>query len=179
MFSLISTQRVKKCFFMSFVFVLLAVFLIACDTDSGSEPGSNTATTVPNGLQGDWHPYNEGGDWYKITSTTLTNGYLEETNWAGDVRHFNMFNGTTGVIIIELTNFGEGMFAKDRAKPFTAVYFLNYTPNESVELNGVSDSSAADWNADTATLQGAIDRFTFDNMPNYMDIAWSTPYSRK
>jgi len=147
MFSFISTQRVKKCFFMSFVFVLLAFFLIGCDSNGDN---ATSGGSVPDGLVGKWASF----DTYEISKTTI-NYFMPGSEWEGVVypdtefkgaiRSVSNFNNTSGVIIWQYI---EG--APDPSKPFTATYYRNLTAI-SVQLANVI--TLGTWeSADTATL---------------------------
>jgi hypothetical protein len=179
MFSFFSLSNVRRFFFTFLVLVLLAAFLGGCDSNSDSNLDFTTDNLVQEGLLGRW--VSGFGDWYQITRNTAgTEDTIRYENpgfdaWGGTIRRVTLFPEQSGVIIIELNEFG----SKDSQRPFTAVYFLNFAPGVSVELNMVWDANDDDFNADTASLQAAINRFTFDNMGNYMDIDWSTVYTRQ
>ena len=170
--------KVKSFLFVGFVLLAMAGVLGGCDSDPDPDP-PKVSKLVPDGLLGKWNPDNLGGDWYNITRSgtteTVNYGFGEDIQWGGIVRSVIAFDDQTGVIIIELNEIGY----KDPAKLFTAVYYLNFTANTSVELNMVMDATAADWNADAATLQEAKDKFTMDDMENYIDLSYSSSYSRE
>ena len=160
-------------------FCLSVVFLITgCDSNSDADDGKNIEGTLPDGLLGKW--VSGVGDWFGITRSSGTetieydDDYDGSGNYEGIVRYVSNYDSKTGVIIIEYTT--PSLFS-DPAKNYHAIYYLNLTSGI-VELSNTWDPSASDWNADTVTLDEAVNKFTKKNMGNYMDLDMSTPYTK-
>ena len=173
MFSFFSTLKVKRVLFAGLVLVLLAGFLGACSTDVDDE----STTGLPNALLGKWVA--SYGDFYEITSSggteTLKNDgdgtgqYIKE----GTIRDVTNFNSKSGVIIVE---YSTGY--TNPARKFGAVYYLDRT-SKTVSFNSAWDATAADYDANTATLEQAIAKFTQANMGNYVDVSYAVPYVKQ
>ena len=172
MFSFFSTLKVKRVFFAGLVLVLLAGFLGGCKTEVGDE----STTGLPNALLGKWVA--DYGDSYEITSSggteTLKTSYDGTTVASqGTIRAVTNFNSKSGVIIVEYTS-GH----TNATRPFGAIYYLDRT-SKTVSFNSAWDATAADYDANTATLAAAIARFTQTSMGNWIDPSYAVPYTKQ
>jgi predicted small secreted protein len=176
MFSFSSVDRAKRFLSVCFVLLVMAAVTTGCtDPNTDVEEG----TGLPQALIGKWAT---AFDSFEITRSGDTETIKYDDGgygfgWVGTIRFVSNFNSRSGVIIIQYTS-----GAPNASKPFHAVYYLNFTPGTSVELNNTYDVSIpfpGDNNVDTATLSQAIIKFTSDNMSSYMDVAFSTPYSKQ
>jgi hypothetical protein len=175
MLSFLSVHRARRFLSVGFILLAMAAVLGGCDTDPDPNPDYPiNSTTLPNGLLGEWAA--------TYDSFSITRGSGIETveyhdggfgyGCKGTVRFVSRFNAKDGVIIIELTEFKTN---PDNKKPFHAIYYLDFKPGVSVELNEASDPEPP-YNADTATLNEAQNKFTFDNRDNYINEFFSVPY---
>jgi hypothetical protein len=172
MFYFFSQVKVKRVLFTALVLVLLAGFLGGCKNEVEDE----STTGLPNALLGKWVA--DYGDWFEITSSggteTLKISFDGTTVFSqGTIRDVTNFNNKSGVIIVE---FSSGLTNTNR--PFGAVYYLDRT-STAVSFNSASDSTAADWDANTATLVEAIARFTQAGMGNWIDVSYAVPYTKQ
>ena len=160
---------------------MLAAFLFTgCDTGNG---GSDVIVGLDSRLIGTWELSGEGwSERYEITETHFT--YTGFETWGGSIAYAARFNNNTGVIIIQYdadkkqqwTNWTT-MEDITPAGNFYGIYFRNLTQN-SVVLSNTSDQ-ADNWGpSETTTQQQAINRFTFDNMSNWIDLSFASPLDR-
>ena len=169
MFSFFSQVRVKRVLFTGLVLVLLAGFLGGCKTEPADD-GVNKPGSLPNGLVGKWAT---AYDSFEITTGAIKyddGGY--DYGYEGTIEFVSNYDSKSGLIIVKYTTGGNA------TKPYHAIYYLNFTTG-TVELNNTSDSTVADYNADTATLEQAKEKFTKGSMGNYMDFSYSTPYTKQ
>ena len=172
MFSFFSQVKVKRVLFAGLILVLLAATLGGCKTDVEDE----STTGLPNALLGKWVA--DYGDWYEITrsdGTETIKKYWDSTTLGsqGTIRDVTNFNDESGVIIVEYSS-GH----TNPAKPFGAVYYLNRT-SSAVSFNDAWDATAADYDANTATLETAKAKFTQASMGNYVDAGMATTYTKQ
>jgi len=172
MFSFFSSGKVKRVLFAGLVLVLLAGFLGSCKNEVEDE----STTGLPNALLGKWVA--DYGDWYEITSSggteTLKHDFGGDYGFnEGNIRAVTNFNTESGVIIVEYTT-GH----TNPARPFGAVYYLNRT-STAVSFNDAWDATAADYDANAATLDAAIAKFTQASMGNYVDTSNAVPYTKQ
>jgi len=168
MVSFFSRVNVKRVLFAGLVLVLLAGFLGGCknEVEDVNEPGS-----LPSGLVGKWVT---DYDSFEITTSTIKYDGGGYGDYAGNIRFVSNYDSKSGVIIVQYTT-----GAPDAAKPFHAIYYLNFTPGVSVELNNTWDATRDDYNADTATLDAAKEKFTKGKMGDWIDVSYSTPYTKQ
>jgi hypothetical protein len=170
MFSFFRMMRFCKTWALP-VCLALAV-LAGCSTGGGSDPTKG----LPEGLLGKWVA--DYGDWYQITrnggTETLAISF-DGTAVAseGAIRDVSNFTSQSGVIIVE---YSRGHTNPDR--PFGAVYYLDFN-GTSVSFNSAWDSTAVDWDANTATLAAAKARFTQGSMGNWIDPSSAVPYTKQ
>jgi len=173
MFSFFSQVKVKRVLFACLIFILLAGFLSGCKNEVDDE----STTGLPNALLGKWVSSNFG-DWYEITRSdgteTLKTSFDGTTVASqGTIRDVTNFNNQSGVIIVE---YSSGHTNANR--PFGAVYYLDRT-STAVSFNSAADATAADWDANTTTLDAAIARFTQASMGNWIDVSFAVPYTKQ
>ena len=172
MFSFFSSGKVKRVLFAGLVFVLLACFLGGCKTEVEDE----SSTGLPDGLLGKWVAgYGDNYVIAKSGSTETLKYYYDSTTLGseGTIRDVTNFNSESGVIIVE---YSSGLTNADR--PFGAVYYLDFTGG-TVSFNSAWDATAADYDANTATLDAAIAKFTQASMGNYIDVSYAVPYTKQ
>jgi len=172
MFSFFSQVKVKRVLFTGLVLVLLAGFSGGCK----NEVADDSTTGLLSALLGKWVA--DFGDSYEITSSggteTLKTSYDGTTVASqGTIRAVTNFNSSSGVIIVE---YSSGHTNPNR--PFGAVYYLNRT-SKTVSFNSAWDGTAADYDANTATLEQAIAKFTQAGMGNYVDVSYAVPYTKQ
>jgi len=173
MFYFFSQVKVKRFLFAALVFVLLTGFLGGCSTDVEDE----STKGLPDVLLGKWVSSNFG-DWYEITRgggmETLRTSF-DGTNVAsqGTIRDVSNFDSKSGVIIVE---YSRGHTNADR--PFGAVYYLDFTGG-TVSFNSAYDATAADYDANTTSLDAAIARFTKASMGTWIDPSFAVPYAKQ
>ena len=174
MFNYFSQVKAKgKIFlFAALVFVFLTAFLAGCSTDP--EDDTNHPGKLPDSLVGTWTTIYDS---FEINRTegkeTLIyddGGYF---GYEGTIMFVSNYDDRSGVIIIKYSDDEN----KDKANPFHAVYYLNLKNGVSVELNNSFGPGYSD--ADTATLDEAINKFTRGQMGNYMNFAMSTEYAKQ
>ena len=173
MFSFFSQVRVKRVLITGLVLFLLTGFLDGCKNEVEDE----SSTGLPNALLGKWVSSNYG-DWFEITrsdGTETLKTSFDGTNVAsqGTIRDVTNFNDQSGVIIVE---YSSGHTNVNR--PFGAVYYLDRT-STTVSFNSAADATAADWDANTATLAAAITKFTQASMGNWIDVSFAVPYIKQ
>ena len=160
------------------VCLFAALLFTACSTD-GDDGG---ADGLDPRLVGSWA--SSFDEKYTITQNNLS--YESEySSWGGRIVHAASFNDNTGVLIIrydagkkqQWTNWDTMEDITPAGKDFYGIYFRQLTAN-SVILSNTSDQ-ANNWGpSETATLADAISRFSFDNMPDWIDLGFAAPYSR-
>jgi len=162
----------KKIIFAVLVLVFLIAFMGGCSTDP--EDNTNHSGTLPDTLIGTWVTLYDS---FEIERTdgeeTLEyddGGYF---GYKGTIMYVSNFDNKSGVIIIKYTDDAN----IDKPNPFHAVYYLNLISETSVEFNNTFGPGYSD--ADTATLNEAINKFTRGEMGNYMDFALSTEYTKQ
>ena len=174
MFLFFSLNKAKKFFYVSVIFVLLTVIFAGCSTDS--EDDTNHPGTLPSGLIGQW--VSDFGDSFEITGAgvTVTLKYDDGGfgfGYSGGIEFISNFDSRSGVIIIKYTD----NVNNDKPNPFHAVYYLAFA-GKTIEFNNTRNS--AEWGDDnTTSLSEAIEKFTRGNMGNYIDLAWSTTYTKQ
>ena len=172
MFSFFSTQKVKRVLLAGLVLVLLAGFLSGCKNEVEDE----STTGLPSSLVGKW--VSSYGDFYEIAGSGNTGTLKYDTNGygisQGNIRDVTNFNDKSGVIIVQYTS-GH----TNTAKPFGAVYYMNLVPGVSIGLSNAWDATAADYDANTATLQEAIGKFTQGNIGTYLDVGQVPTYTKQ
>ena len=170
MFSFFSKAKAKKFMFAGLVLVLFTGLLsVSCKIDP--DPDMNVPGSLPEGLLGKWVTMYDSFE--IISNTGIITVEYDGGGWGdytGTIRFVSNYTNKSGVIIIE---YSDG--APDIAKKFHAIYYLDFKPDVSTELNNTSNSSEP-YNADTATLNEAIAKFTQANMGNYMSFEYSTAY---
>jgi hypothetical protein len=100
-----------------------------------------------------------------------------------------MFNKNTGVIIIQYDASSKQKWAKSydedwnpidyydtTGRDFYGIYYRSLTQNSVVFSNTSNQNDFSP--SETATLQLAINRFTLDNMPHWIDISFAIPFDR-
>jgi hypothetical protein len=172
MFYFFSQVKMKRFLFACLVLFFLAGFLGGCKTEVNDE----STTGLPNALLGKWVA--DYGDWYEITrsdGTETIKKYWDSTTLGsqGTIRDVTNFNDQSGVIIVE---YSSGHTNANR--PFGAVYYLNRT-STAVSLNDAWDATAADYDANTATLETAKAKFNQASMGNYVDTSYAVPYTKQ
>ena len=170
-----SFLRGRRFLFASLVFVLLTAFLAGCSTDS--EDDTNLQGALPNALIGKWVA--GFGDSYEFASAGATHTLKYDDSgfgmgYQGSIEFVSNYDSKSGVIIIKYTDNTN----KNKQNPFHAIYYLNLA-SVTVELNSTWDATHEDYDADTTTLNEAINKFTRGNMGNYIDLAWSTTYTKQ
>ena len=173
--SMFSFLKGRRFLFTSLVFVLVTAFLVGCSTDS--EDDTNQPGTMPNALIGKWVA--GFGDSYEIASAggAQTLKYDDGgfgIGYQGSIEFVSNYDSKSGVIIIKYTDNAN----KSKPNPFHAIYYLNLA-SATAEINSTWDATSEDYDADTATLNEAINKFTRGNMGNYIDLAWSTTYTKQ
>jgi len=172
MFSFFSQVKVKRVLFACLVLVLLACFLGSCknEVEDVNEPGS-----LPDGLVGKWVA--SYGDFYEITRSNNVETLKYDSGYGspsqGTIRFVSNYDSKSGVIIVEYTS---GLTNANR--PFGAVYYLDLT-STTAGLSSAWDSTAADYDANTVTLQDAIEKFTKGNIGNYLDLSQVPTYTKQ
>jgi hypothetical protein len=182
MFSFQQKKSLKRALLAILVFGLLAAFLAGCKIIG--ELDINIPGTLPDGLVGEWFAVDEGygSDGFIITKTgsTITleydGGGPYGLDYTGTIRFVSNYDTKSGVIIIEYETPPD--YGYESGKEFHAIYYLDFKPETSVELNNTANSSEP-YNADTATLIEAVSKFSKGNMGNYMDISVSTTYFKQ
>ena len=175
MFPLFSVAKVKKFLFTGLFFLAMAAILGGCSTDS--EDDTNVPVSLPAALFGKW--VSSFNDYFEITNAggTQTITYNDGGygfGYQGSIDFVSNYDSKSGVIIIKYTDNTN----KNKTNPFHAIYYLNLTNTKSVEFNNTSDIANNYADADTTTLNEAINKFTRGNMSNYMDLAWSSTYTK-
>ena len=178
MFSLFSFDKVKKFLFAGFILLAIAAIMSGCSTDPDDD--TNVPGALPAALIGKWVPTNVGGDYYEITNAGGAQTLKYEDGgygfgYQGSIEFVSNFDSKTGVIIIKYNDNTN----KNKPNPFHALYYLKLTDTGSVELNNTSDLANNYADADTTTLNEAINKFTRGNMSNYIDLAWSATYTKQ
>jgi hypothetical protein len=168
----------RSTFALLIVFCLSAVLFTGCKDPTKDEGNNTLSSSLPNELIGKWGTQY---DYFEISRSGGMDilkydggGYGD---YAGIIVFVSMYDAISGVIIIQYIS-----GAPDVSKPYHAIYYLDFKPGISVELNNtyhVSIPYPGNNNADTATLDQAILKFTRGNMGNFMDVAWSTAYYRQ
>jgi len=172
MFSLFSLQKFKRKFFV--IFILLAGFLISCDSGSGTSlpaPGN----LVPNALLGRWVDprFDDGYEIIRQAGRDLIKQFSPAMEWEGEivspavdkegiVHAHTSFSSQAGVIIVEWT-----VNPPVPARPFSAVYYQNLIPGTQVEMATVIVLGSWE-SADTATLEEAKQKFILDTRGNFI-----------
>ena len=174
MFSFSKMSKLKKFLYTGLFFSLLVVALGACSTEA--EDDTNYEGALPDGLVGKW--VSGIGDSFEITRASGVETIIYDDGgfgfgYTGTVRFVSNFDSRSGVIIIQYVT-----GASDASKPYHAVFYLNFA-GSTVELNNSSDATREDWNADTASLAEAKEKFTRGKMGDYMDLSYSTPYTKE
>jgi len=161
------------------LFCLSAAYLF-----TGCESGDNGVIVgLDPRLIGTWET--EFFEKYIITDTHLTYTDFMGEVWGGTIGYAARFNSNTGIIVIrydgdkkqqwpiynaswEITGYHD-----TSGRDFYGIYFRNLTQNSFIPSN---TSDQKDFGpSETATLQQAINRFTLDNMPDWMDASFAIP----
>ena len=176
MFSPFSVNKVKRFLFAGFVFLAMTAILAGCSSDSNDEP--NEQGSLPAALIGKW--ISNFGDYFEFTNAggVQTIKYDDGgfgSGYQGSIDFVANYDSKSGVIIVKYTDSTN----KNKPNPFHAIYYLNLSNNTTVELNNTWDTTRADYDADTITLNEAITKFTRGNMGNYMDLSYSTTYTKQ
>jgi formylglycine-generating enzyme required for sulfatase activity len=194
MFSFLSRNKLKGFLFAAFVLLItMAALMAGCDPnlDSGGAEGfgglgGNTPNSLPSTLVGTWKA--SAGDYFEInrSGANYTLRYFNPggTNagvpypaeeWAGTIRSVSNYNASAGLIIIQYTS-----GAPDVSKPYHAIYYLDLIPGTRVSLNNTwQNNGGGNYNADTVSLQQAIDKFTVDSIGNYIDLGRRPIYNKQ
>ena len=167
-------------FFLSLpVFLFMALLFTGCSMDDD---------VIGDGfpehrLLGTWE--SEWDESYEITETHLRFTGFGDSSWGGRIMRITAFNENTGVLIIQYdadskqqwTNWDTMEDITPAGRDFYGIYYRTQTVN-SVIFSNTSDQEN-DWGpSETASLQEAVNRFTFDNMTNWVDLAFAAPFSR-
>ena len=127
----------------------------------------------------------EGYELYTITETHHFTFKGEFSSWGGKIMHVSNFSSTDGVIIIKYDpdnkqqwiNWDTMEDITPVGRDYYGIYFRNLTAN-SVVLGNTSDQANNYGPSETATLEEAIQRFTLDNMSDWIDFSWANPLTR-
>ena len=172
MFYFFSQGKMKRFLFAGLVLFLLTALFGGCKLD-GAEDDVNQPGTLPGGLVGKW---TTAYDYFEISKSANTEivkyddgGY--GFGYEGIIKFVSNYDSKSGVIIIQYTT-----GAPDAARPFHAIYYLDFT-GRTISLNNTFDATAADYNADAATLEEAAGKFTKGNMGNYIDASMAPEYT--
>ncbi|MCL2044348.1 MAG: hypothetical protein FWG89_09430 [Treponema sp.] len=162
--------------------VFAVLLFIGCTMDGGN--GDGIIVGLDSRLIGTWE--SEFDETYVITGTHLTYTDYMGDIWGGSIVYAANFNHNTGVIIILYdtdkkqewpiydTDWNIIGTRDTTGKDFYGIYFRNLTQN-SVVLSNSSDQT--DYSpSETATGIEAINRFTLDNMPGWINISSATPF---
>ena len=178
MFSFLSEVKAKRFLYAAFI-VLAIVFLFAgCDSDSDPVlPPAVYSTMIPDNLLGKW--VSTYGDWYEITRVNdvetlkyfmpgaeFGGVFYPDWEYEGRICAVIAFNEETGVIIIKYPD-------DDDPAPYQAHYYLDFIPGVSVSINSTGDANTL------ADLEEAKEKFNFDDMADYIDLAWKTNYFKE
>jgi hypothetical protein len=166
--------------------LVLAIILFAgCNSD----PGDDLIAGLDPRLVGTWKSAFD--EVYEITETHLTfdNGY--GGSWGGTIEYAARFDKNTGIIIIQYDDADSKQewamygpppgydflgYHDTTGKDFYGIYFRDLTQNSVVFSN---TSNQTDFSpSETVTLQQAKNRFTLDNMPDWIDISFAMPFDR-
>jgi len=170
MFSFFSQVKVKRFLFAVLVFALLAGVLGGCNSEL--EDDDVTPGILPTGLIGEWS--GEWEDGYSIEAANLQ--YISDYGFGftGTISQVSNFSDDSGVIIVNYTV--PPSYEGYNENPYTAVYYRNLT-GASVQLANVTNLS--DYScADTATIEEAAAKFTLNDMADYVDWGFVSPYSK-
>jgi len=168
-----SQVKMKRFLFTGLVLILMAGILGGCKTEAEDD----STKGLPDALLGKWVSSNYG-DWYEITRSAGTETFkisFDGTSVAsqGAIRDVTNFNSESGVIIVE---FSTGL--TNAARPFGAIYYLGFT-GRTVSFNSAFDATAADFDANTATLEQAKGKFTQARMGDWIDPSFAVPYTKQ
>jgi hypothetical protein len=186
MFSFFSVHRARRFLSVGFILLAMTAIMTGCNTDPEPDlvPGPS-GTSLPDGLLGKWAT--------SVDSFLITRSSGIETveyddggygyGYKGTVRFVSQFDNSTGVIIIQLTEFSP---SQERSKPYHAIYYLDFKPGDSISLNNTSilsvaydpDKPTAN-NADTATLEEAKEKFTRDRIFEYVNSDYLQVYKKQ
>ena len=158
------------------VCLALGLLVLAGCPGGGGDNDINIPGALPTGLVGKWEEptYN---DFFQITGSPETLAYDANYgglgDYVGNIEFVSNYNSSAGVIIIKYTS-----GAPDGTKLYHAIYYLDFKPGISVSLNNTWDATDPLYNADTATLQEAIEKFTKGKMGNWMDPSSAPTYNK-
>jgi len=177
MFSFFSLGRsktlLKRAVLVCLTLGLLWAVLASCDSGTIGGDDVNIPGALPAELAGTWEDYDS------FTIDTTTNPATLEYDgggwgdYQGTIVFVSNYDSKSGLIIVEYTT-----GAPDTGKPFHSIYYLNLTSG-TVSLNNTwQDNGGGDYNADTATLDEAKEKFTLGQMGNYMDVSQAPTYTK-
>jgi len=174
MFSFIRTKGFHK----KVLPVVLVLGFLAAVMGCGSvgDDDTNYPGTLPTNMAGKWTSMMD--DNFEITGTPGNHTIKYDDGgygygYEGSIEFVSNYDSKSGVIIIKYTDVAN----VGSPTPYHAIYYLDFKPAVSVELNNTSVSTPP-YNADTATLDEAITKFTKGKMGNYVNIAYSVPYNK-